>query len=601
MKLTRPNNRPGWFFLTLLAVLLMATPSFAAVYNLRADTATVTMPDSTVVTVWGFADDAAGAGTGTVTVPGPMLEVPAGDTTLTINLTNNLDVPVSIVIPGQPSTLAPVTGAGGRIVSFTNQIGPGGSGSFAWNGVKPGTYIYHSGSNPALQVHMGLYGGVKVVPAVGSAYPGVPYDAEVVMFYSELDPVLHAVPLPAQPLTYDPAYFLVNGMPFPGTPMPDPVSTNQRVLIRFLNGGLKSHVPMLQGGYWTVVAEDGNLYPYPKEQYSVFLPAMKTVDVIFTPGIPGTYPVYDRSLHLTNAGANGGGMLAYLQVGTPAGAPVAVDDAYTVEEDNPLNVAAPGVLDNDTSTGTITAELVGSPAAGELTLNPDGLFDYTPNANFSGTDTFTYRALDGALYSNVASVRITVNPANDAPIAVDDNGSTVADTDVIVHVLANDTDVDGDPLVVSAVTQQGTNGSVVINPDNTVTYTPNTGFTGTDSFTYTANDGTVDSNQATVAITVTAAVNQAPVAVDDYATTTRNSSLFIYLVGNDYDPDGSIDPNSISIVTQPTRGGSVEVVTNGVNFTPKKNFLGTDVFSYTVNDNNGATSNTATVRVNVVR
>jgi hypothetical protein len=98
-------------------------------------------------------------------------------------------------------------------------------------------------------------------------------------------------------------------------------------------------------------------------------------------------------------------------------------------------------------------------------------------------------------------------------------------------------------------------------------------------------------------------VNDPPVAVDDYATTTRNTRVFVYLTENDYDPDqdGAIDPDSIVIVTQPTMGGTVEVVSNGVDFTPKKNFTGTDVFSYTVKDNDGATSNTATVRVNVVK
>jgi hypothetical protein len=153
------------------------------------------------------------------------------------------------------------------------------------------------------------------------------------------------------------------------------------------------------------------------------------------------------------------------------------------------------------------------------------------------------------------------------------------------------------------VSLQGTNGSVVINPDNTVTYTPNAGFTGTDTFTYTANDGTADSAPATVTINVSAAVNQAPVAVDDSATTLRNEPIIINILANDYDPDGVLASSALGIVTitsEPTRGGTVQVVTNGVLFTPKKNFRGTDVFRYTVTDNEGASSNEATVRVNVV-
>lgn len=603
----------GRLFLALLAVTVMASPSFGAVYSLRADTATVTMPDGVRIPVWGFAlvsyDIGGGivAGDDVIKVPGPMLSVPPGDTTLSINLTNKLAEAVSIVIPGQPSALAPVAGADGRIVSFTNEVASGGTGSFTWNNMKPGTYIYHSGTNPALQVQMGLYGGVKVDAAAGppaQAYPGIPYDAEVVLFYSEIDPGLHEpAPLPAQPLNYNPTYFLIDGMPFNPATLPLAVlNTNQNVLIRFLNAGLKSHVPTLQGGYWTVVAEDGNLYPYPKEQYSLLLPPMKTMDVIWTPGTPGTYPVYDRSHHLTSAGVSGGGMLAYLQVGTPAGAPLAADDAYAVAEDGSLIVAAPGVLNNDTPNDGLTAELVGSPAAGVLTIGANGSFTYTPNPNFSGTDTFTYRAFDGTLYSNVANVRITVSPTNDAPVSVDDAAATVESTTVIVNVLANDTDMDGDGLTVSNVSAAGA-GSVAINGDNTVTYTPNAGFIGTDTFTYTANDGTEDSTPATVTITVTAAVNQPPVAVDDSATTLKNEPTVVNVLANDYDPDGLLASSAVGIVTittQPTRGGTVEVVTNGVLFTPKRNFRGTDVFKYTVTDSAGALSNETTVRVNVV-
>src|SRR5512143_1841399 len=111
-------------FLLVVSMLASAGAAFAATYNLRAERVSLTMPDGTVVPAWGFADDVAGAGTGTVTVPGPQLVVPGGDTTLVINLQNNLPVPVSISIPGQPyPTGAAPTNVGGRVMSFTHQIG----------------------------------------------------------------------------------------------------------------------------------------------------------------------------------------------------------------------------------------------------------------------------------------------------------------------------------------------------------------------------------------------------------------------------------------------------------------------------------------------
>ncbi|NMC44408.1 MAG: cadherin-like domain-containing protein [candidate division Zixibacteria bacterium] len=107
-------------------------------------------------------------------------------------------------------------------------------------------------------------------------------------------------------------------------------------------------------------------------------------------------------------------MLTKLEVGTVAGSPVAVDDAYTIPEDSGPAVQA-SVLTNDGGTG-LTAVLVNGTSVGSLVLNADGTFTYTPGADFSGTDIFSYQASDGLLASNVATVRVTVTPANDAPV-----------------------------------------------------------------------------------------------------------------------------------------------------------------------------------------
>src|SRR4029434_10904861 len=142
------------------------------------------------------------------------------------------------------------------------------------------------------------------------------------------------------------------------------------------------------------------------------------------------------------------------------------------------------------------------PANGTLTLNSDGSFSYTPNADFNGADTFTYNVSDGTLTSE-ESVTINVAPANDAPTAAADAYTTDQDTaltiDAAAGVLANDTDPDGDAL--SALLVSGpANGTLTLNSDGSFSYTPNAGFSGSASFVYKANDGSLES-EATVTIT----------------------------------------------------------------------------------------------------
>ncbi|WP_048320802.1 Ig-like domain-containing protein, partial [Crocosphaera watsonii] len=146
-------------------------------------------------------------------------------------------------------------------------------------------------------------------------------------------------------------------------------------------------------------------------------------------------------------------------------------------------------------------------------LNTDGSFEYIPNANFNGTDTFTYQANDGELNSSPATVTITVNPVNDAPVASDDQYSVDEDTTLTIEtadgVLGNDTDVDGDTLT-SLLVDAPNNGNLTLNTDGSFEYVPNANFNGTDTFTYQANDGTDDSNIATVTIIV----NDVPIGAE---------------------------------------------------------------------------------------
>ncbi|GAB4186740.1 MAG: hypothetical protein Tsb002_11490 [Wenzhouxiangellaceae bacterium] len=198
--------------------------------------------------------------------------------------------------------------------------------------------------------------------------------------------------------------------------------------------------------------------------------------------------------------------------------PIAADDAFSVDEDNPLNVAAPGVLanDSDPDMDPMTAVLVSGPAnAAAFTLNADGSFNYTPAANFNGADSFTYTANDGTGPSAPATVTITVNPVNDPPSAADDAATTLEDNPVVIDVLANDSDIDGNlaPASVSITTPAANGGTVVNNATGEITYTKNADFNGSDSFVYeVCDDGTPLPAQcatATVTVTITS-VNDAP-------------------------------------------------------------------------------------------
>ncbi|HEY0721269.1 MAG TPA: Ig-like domain-containing protein [Gammaproteobacteria bacterium] len=603
----------------------------AATFYLCAGTTTVSMPDGTPpITMWGYAldDDADltnGCG-GAVQSPGPLLTVPYDDPdpSVTIYLRNDLPIDTSVMVPGQGGALTPVFSAPdaqGRVraTSLTQVTAPGAIGTYSWSNFKPGSFTYHSGTHMAVQVQMGMYGAMKKDAALNTAYAGVPYDQEAILFYSEIDPALHAAvadgsygtaPGPTSTINYQPKYFLINGAPYGAgnTPLPA-ASVGQRTLLRLYNMGLRTVAPTLLGEYVKVVAEDGRPYPYAREQYSLMMTAGKTQDAIMTAAHNGTYAVYDRMLNLSSGAMAPGGLYAFLNVGdVAAGTPIALPDSYTVAEDTPLTVdAVLGVLSNDSDPNglTLTAALAGAVSQGSVTLNPTGDFGYTPPANFNGTASFTYTASNGTLSSTPATVTITVTPVNDPPVAADDAYSLVSGTALTVAaagVLANDSDVDGDPLSATQVTAP-VNGTLSLAADGSFNYTPNAGYSGSDSFTYVANDGVVDSNVATVTLNVTAAVNQPPIAVDDSATITMNTSQVIAVLANDSDPDGTLDPATVTLTSLPGKKGNTATVnTDGtITFTPRTSFRGSDTFTYTVQDNQGAVSNRATVRVNVVR
>ncbi|MDG6774176.1 retention module-containing protein [Thiomicrorhabdus sp. ZW0627] len=273
--------------------------------------------------------------------------------------------------------------------------------------------------------------------------------------------------------------------------------------------------------------------------------------------------------------------------------PVAADDIAALNEDASQVI---DVLANDTDLDgdTLTVVAVTQPENGSVVINPDGTVTYTPFQDYNGSDSFTYTIEDGNGGTDTALVSVTVNPQNDPPVAVDDVASLDEDSSKVIDVLSNDTDLDGDTLSVQSVTQPE-NGSVVINPDGTVTYTPIANYNGTDSFTYVVEDGNGGTDTALVTLTINPQ-NDEPVAVADIATLDEDSSQVIDVLANDTDLDG--DTLSVQSVTQPENGVVVINPDGTVTYTPIADYNGHDSFSYTMVDGNGGTD-TTTVSVTV--
>jgi hypothetical protein len=319
------------------------------------------MADGQVVPMWGLRDAASPAGT--ATVPGPTISAVVGDR-LIINLTNALPEPTSLVINGQQASeagaMAPTwtdgtTGSRGgnlnkRVRSFTHEVAPpvvspGNpttifTATYEWANLKAGTYLIASGSHPAVQLPMGLYAALKVDVVAGlQAYPNATttsYANDVVLLFSEVDPALNAAVVGGEygtsvyptsiSIGYLPRYFLINGTSYlagASTPLPAG-AVNGTTLLRFLNAGSRTRNPVLQGPFMTLVAEDGNPRSYPQQQYSINLPAGKTMDATFQPTVQGALALYDRSLGLTNNTTSPGGMLVNLGISLGASNKVGV-------------------------------------------------------------------------------------------------------------------------------------------------------------------------------------------------------------------------------------------------------------------------------------
>ena len=184
-------------------------------------------------------------------------------------------------------------------------------------------------------------------------------------------------------------------------------------------------------------------------------------------------------------------------------APVAVANTLTVDEDSSISNTDVIANDTDVEDDTLTLTAVSTDGTGTVAVNSDGLsVDYTPAANFNGTETITYTVSDGTDTSE-GTFTITVTAVNDAPVAIEDSLEVIEDSTLTsTDVIANDTDIDGDTLSLTAVSTDGT-GTVAVNSDGlSVDYTPAANFNGTETITYTVSDGT-DTSEGTFTVTVT--------------------------------------------------------------------------------------------------
>ena len=632
------------------ALAMGSMPAYATVdYYLAAKAYTKSLPDGSTVPMWGYVLDTGDAnqahcydytGPGSwaqrrncvnalpdPASPGPRLEAGIDDPQLRVFLTNFLPEPTSLVIPGQklpwsnanngPTWDGGNSGNGNagprcavssactpaelekRVRTFGREAAKnGGRRAYIWTNFRgtpldrTGTFVYHSGTHPQKQVYMGLYGAMTKDSAIGEAYPGVTYDNEQVLFYSDLDPALNESISNGTYTTsihHHPTWFLVNGEPYePGVTANIPVGApGDTTLLRFLNASGETHVPVLQGMHMNIHAEDGFQYGWedlangssgntPRTQYSVQMPAMKTKDVTITPGASGRFALYDGNGYMTNPSDPGnpndggdtlGGMLRFLSVGTAE--PDLDGDGVPDATDNCPVTINPGQADSD-------ADGVGD--ACDTVIGPDsdndGIADGSDNC--PSIPNPLQQDADGDNIGDVCDPINNIVPAA-APDAYSVNEDAILDTAVALlpSVLDNDIDTDG-PQPMNAVLVTGPGNARVngftLNADGSFRYEPAENYFGPDSFTYVANDGAEDSAPVTVDITVNP-MPDAPIAVADTIYLKQIDSFTLDGAGEKVDRAYYAIPATPGILDNDTHPDGPAILTAVKDTNPNRGFL----------------------------
>ncbi len=277
--------------------------------------------------------------------------------------------------------------------------------------------------------------------------------------------------------------------------------------------------------------------------------------------------------------------------------PVAVDDAFYTELNTPINgTVIPNDYDTDGNQIAVTVPQFSGPSNGSLTILPNGDFVYTPNPGYVGPDQFVYILCDNGVPSlcDTATAYILIqNPANQPPLARNDINNTLLNTPVSGTVATNDEEPDGDNVTFTQLTTT-TNGTITgFNPaTGTYTYTPNTGFIGTDVFTYSICDDGTPSLCDTAVVTIHVIPpfnfdNNPPVANPDDYVTYINTPVNGTVIPNDFDPDtADVITVGITLITPPTNGTVTSINPNGTfTYVPTPGFIGDDTFEYVLCDN----------------
>jgi PKD repeat protein len=531
---------------------LAATPAAALDVYLAAKPFNMAMPDGTTVPMWGYVADPGGACYGAAsdaaalacvnalpapTAPGPKLALAPGDSELRVFLTNGLPAPTSIVIAGQKmpfsdanngptwndgSVGAARPSATARVRSFDREAAAnGGRQQYVWNAasanaLQAGTYTYQSGTHPQVQVQMGLYGAVVRDAAAGQAYAGVSYHTARDLFYSEVDPALHAAVAngtygtpsgPTSTLNYQPKYFLLHSYDASALPVDvsiDPSNktcidgglvAGSRILLRLYNAGLRELAPMMLGSHFDVVAEGGKKYPFAQRQYQVLLMPGSTRDLIFTPAVDGTFALIERRLNLTDNARMNGGMQTCLTVAAAANRAPTADAGPDQSGIAGIAVAFNGGGSSDPDGDALSyAWNFGDGTTGS---------GVTPSHAYATTGQFTVTLTvnDGRGGTAQDTAVVTIG-ANQAPIA-HANGPYSGRTGFPIAFSGSGSDAEGQPLTFSWNFGDGNTGSGAT-PSHTYAAP------GTYTVALTVNDGFQNSAPATT--TASVVDNIAPVA-----------------------------------------------------------------------------------------
>ncbi|MFY8297407.1 Ig-like domain-containing protein [Pseudoalteromonas sp. SS15] len=285
---------------------------------------------------------------------------------------------------------------------------------------------------------------------------------------------------------------------------------------------------------------------------------------------------------------------------------VSVNDDYLLNEDEVLIIDSPGILGNDIGENLEAYNLSISQTTmnGVLELSASGSFRYFPDENFYGSDYFIYELENAEGVKTSAFVLLNISAVNDAPITQNDDITVSQNQSISIAVLENDYDVDSEIDRASLqIIEQATHGDVTLNLETgTIEYKSATDFRGQDLFSYVVSDTEgLESNPSTVYLDVTGP-NKAPIAMNDSAVTQQDTSIEINILDNDTDIDGTIDLNTIKLVTEPQNGtAKFSVELSKLIYIPKDGFYGTDALAYSFQDNEGASSNEATVAITVTR